>query len=53
MKKKKNYDSYFMNEQKILSFVLYSITGAHRNKKPLRNVNSGSVLKKLSRNPKA
>ena len=42
-----------MNEQKKLSFVLSSITAAHRNKKPLRNVNSGSVLKKLSRSPKA
>ena len=36
-KKKKFHHSYFVNKGKKLSFVLYSIPGSHRNKKPLRN----------------
>ena len=36
----KFYHSSFVNEQKKLSFVLYSILRSHRNKKPLRNFTS-------------
>ena len=40
-KKIKFQHSSFVNERKKLSFVLYSIQGSHRKKKPLRNVTRG------------